>query len=500
LLSLSSILRIFILDPSSVLRKPSSTTKLAFCRNSFFTAQSKRMYLLIYAQNRKIHLCCFALMRKRIEIISTLRLMRFICIIIATVFASSALGQSFENLSLQSCVDIAKKNSLSLKSTRLNEKNAESSLSVAKKARLPDLRGTLSQGISGSPLYEDAKTRYGLNASLNSSMPVYTAGRIGHSISQAEFRKEMAGLSSEEAARGLSEQVIRAYMQVWSLIESELSAKDAFSLSKKLLARDSVLFQAGSFTASDLALAFAQAASDSLSLLQTQSNLAQTYTALRQLLEIPQNSPFSLAPPDSVRAETTESYSTLLLKAENNSFNKKIDSLSVLAAGEAVGIAGAARYPSASLSASLGTGLNWEVSNPKYQTQLKNGLGYSLSIGISIPIVDRGAAADGILQAQVAQEKAQISALNTQKQLENAIEQLALQTETYRLQWEVSSIQVNAQKLALNKSVQQHELGLMDISSLIQQQTIFNNSQVRHNQAKYNYLLGKSLLELQVGL
>jgi len=260
-----------------------------------------------------------------------------------------------------------------------------------------------------------------------------------------------------------------------------------------------VLFKAGSYTASDLALSFANAASDSLNLLQTQSNLTQSYTALRQLLEIPQNSSFSLLPPDSAKPEITENYLALLKSAQSYSIDKKIDSLSVLAAKEAVGIAKAARYPSVSLSGSLNSGFHWEIEDPKYPKQLKNGFGYSASIGVNIPIIDWGAAADGVLQAQVAEEKAQISALNTQKQLENVIEQLVLQVETYRVQWEVSSVQLEAGKLSLEKSVQQHELGMLDISSLVQQQTIFNNSQIKHNQAKYSYLLSKSLLDLQTG-
>jgi len=415
------------------------------------------------------------------------------------LLAFEAFAQNYQNLTLQNCVEIAKKNSLTIASAKLSEKTAASSLEQAKNARWPDLSGRASQGVSGNPLVEDSKTRYGFNMGINSSMPVYTAGRIGHSVSRAEYQKEIAGLNSEAVARSLSEQVIRVYMQVWSLMESESSAKAALELSKRLLAKDSVLFSSGSFTASDLALAFAQVASDSLSLLQAQSSLVQNYTALRQLLEIPLNTDFTLLPPDSAKAEVTENYATLLVLAQQNSIDKKMDSLSVLAAGEAIGVANAARYPSMSLSGSLSTGFNWEVDNPRYQTQLKNGLGYSLSLGLSIPIIDWGAAADGVLQAQVAQERAQITAINTQKQLENAIEQLALQVETYRLQWEVSTIQMEAQKLALDKSVQQHELGMMDISSLIQQQTIFNNSQIRHNQAKYSYLLGKVLLDLQTG-
>jgi outer membrane protein len=423
-------------------------------------------------------------------------------IFIATVlfFANIAFSQSYENLSLQDCIEIAKKNSLSLASTKLNEKTAASSLALAKNARTPDLRGNASQGVSGNPLLEDSKNRYGLSMGLSSSMPLYTAGRIGHSISQAELRKGIAELNSEAAARDLSEQVTRVYMQVWSLVESEISAKAARALSKRMLARDSVFFNAGSSTATDLALAFAQAASDSLSLLQTQSSLVQSLTTLRQLLEIPLDVAFSLSPPDSVKAESAANYETLLGLAQEKSINKKMDSLSVLAATEAIGIANAARRPSLSLSGSLSTGMNWENTDPKYQTQLKNSFGYSASLSLSVPIIDRGSAADGVLQAQVAQERAQIAALNTQKQLENTIEQLTLHTETYRLQWEVSTIQMEAQRLALEKSVQQYELGLSDISSLVQQQTIFNNSQVRHNQAKYNYLLGKSLLDLHTGM
>ena len=420
--------------------------------------------------------------------------LRFILFLSVFCFA-----QNYQNLTLQNCIEIAKRNSLSLASTKLSEKTAASSLEQAKNARLPGLSGSVSQSVSGSPLVEDSKNRYSLSMGLSSSMPVYTAGRIGHSINQAEFRREIAELNTEAAAKTLSEQVIRAYMQVWSLMESENSATASLALSKRMLAKDSVLFSVGSYTATDLALAFAQVASDSLSLLQAKSSLVQNYTSLRQLLEIPQNTEFSLLPPDSAIVQTPENYATLLNLAQRNSIDKKIDSISVLSANEAIGVANAARYPSMSLSGRLSTGLNWEVQNPKYPTQLKNGVGYSASLSLNIPIIDWGSAADGVLQAQVAKERAQITALNTQKQLENTIEQLALQIETYRLQWEVSSIQMEAQRLALDKSVQQHELGMLDISSLIQQQTIFNSSQIRHNQAKYSYLLGKSLLDLQTG-
>jgi len=408
-------------------------------------------------------------------------------------------AQSYQNLTLQNCIEIAKKSSLSIASVKLNEKTAVSALTQAKNARLPGLSAGADQDVvGGRPFADPSSFEYltALSMRLSSSMPIYR-GDISHYITKAEYSMEVAKLKSEYAERSLSEQVIRAYMQVWSLTEAEASAKASLELSKRLLAKDSVLFNAGSYTASDLALAFAQVASDSLSLLQAQSNLTQYLTELRQLLEIPQGTPFSLSPPDSVDAQKTADYKTLLLQAQGNSINRKVDSLSLLIADESIDIAKADRYPKITLSGGLSAGLAWK--EPEYGTQLKTGFRYSAALGLSVPIIDWGATQHKILVEQVSKEDKQIAALTTQKQLENTIEQLMLQVETYRLQWEVSSVQMEAQRLSLEKSVQQHELGMLDISSLVQQQTIFNNSQIKHNQAKYSYLLSKSLLDLQIG-
>ncbi|MCL1956233.1 MAG: TolC family protein [Fibromonadales bacterium] len=421
-----------------------------------------------------------------------------IALILSTAVCA-LFAQSYQNLTLQNCIEIAKKSSLSVASTRLTEKTAASALTQAKNARLPGLNGSADQDVvNGRPFAEPSSFDYltALSMRLSSSMPIYR-GDIAHSINRAEYNKEIAKLRSEAAERVLSEQVIKAYMQVWSLTESETAARASLALSKRMLARDSVLFNAGSYTASDLALSFAQAASDSLNLLQAQSNLTRYFTELRQLLEIPYGTAFSLSPPDSVNAEKMAEYKTLLLQAQENSINKKVDSLSILVADESIGIAKADRLPKINLSGGLSAGLYWK--EPEYGTQLKTGFRYTATLGLSVPIIDWGATEHRILVEQVAKEDRQIASISTQKQLENAIEQLVLQVETYRVQWEVSSLQLEAGKLSLEKSVQQHELGMLDISSLVQQQTIFNNSQIKHNQAKYSYLLSKSLLDLQTG-
>jgi outer membrane protein len=309
-----------------------------------------------------------------------------------------------------------------------------------------------------------------------------------------EYRLESAQYSTKETERSLSEQVVRAYLQVWSLMESMQTSKEALAVSRQVLSKDSVLFNAGSLTGSDLALAAAQVASDSLSFLTAQNSLVEAWTTLRQLLELPMDAQISLASPDTVGRGQPLYAPAEIQSALEHSPAVRRDSLGVLAAHEQIEVAKAGRWPSLSLSAGLNTGYDW--NEDKYGPQLRDNLGWSASLSLGIPIIDWGATDASILSAQISKENAQISLQNTAKQLQNTVETLVLQTEAARMQWQVADIQVEAQKSSLQIATAQAALGAIDNTALIQQQNLFNNAVSKQNQAKYNYLLGKSLLEL----
>lgn len=399
---------------------------------------------------------------------------------------------------LADCIARAKERSLLMQSARLDEKVSASNLEQARNARLPDLSANVNQSLSDRPFAEGTSDHYSLSLGLKSSVLLWNAGQLQYNIEQKQYLDQAAKLSNEQTTRELSESVIRSYLQVWSLTESQAVAQEAVLLSQQSLRKDSTLHAAGTLMQSELALAAANLSNDSLSLLQASHALLQARTQLRQLLEIPLEDEWSLAPPDTLASTSTQPFSNQLRQARSHSVSLQGDSLNLLAADAGVKKANSARYPSISLSAAAGTGLSaWESG--AYGTQLKTGYNHSLSLGISIPIVDWGAAQAGVLQAQVAKERSELSVRSTDKSLENTLEQLTQQTEAARLQWQAASSQMAAQTLALRIVNEKHTAGLVDNLALTQQKNTYQNAQAKLTQAKYNFLLGHALLALYTG-
>ena len=396
---------------------------------------------------------------------------------------------------LEDCLVQAKKQSLLLESARADERSTESQLDQAQKSRYPDLSASINQSLFDSPFAEAPQDHYSLSLGLSSSVLLWNAGQMGHNIDQKKYQAQASQAQTAQIQQNLAESVINAYLKYWSLRESQNAAQEALILSKANLEKDSVLFQSGSLVASELAFSEATVAGDSLAVLQSAHAVNQAKTQLRQLLELPLNQSWELAPPDSMDPVEPLDFQTVLKQGMQQAASRQVDSLQVLAAEAAVQKATSSEYPSISLGPAAQTGLRSWQSNA-YGSQLKTGYNHRLTLGVNIPIVDWGAAQSNVLQAQIAKEKAQISARNTQKQLENTLEQLIQQTESARLQWQAAQLQFQAQQTALRIVNEKRELGVVDHLAFVQQKNQYQNAQAKLNQAKYSYLLGHALLTL----
>jgi outer membrane protein len=413
-------------------------------------------------------------------------------------FSSGIWAAAPSTWTLADCLVRAQERSLLIQGARLNEKSASSNLDQARKSRLPDLSASISQSLYDSPFAADPQDHYSLSLGLNSSVELWNGGRQSYNIAQKQYLAQSAQLSSAQTTQDLSESVITAYLQVWSLTESEKSAQEALLLARANLQKDSVLYNNGSLVASELSLSAATVASDSLSVLQAAHSRALAQTSLRQLLEIPAGESWSLAPPDSVLPKEPVALAVQQSNALARSATRQSDSLQILAAEAGVQVASAEQYPTISLGASAGTSLRaWE--SDEYGEQLKTGYNHKLTLGINIPIIDWGAAEAGVLQAQVSKERAELNAKTNSKQLENTIEKIAQQTEAARLQWQAAQLQLSAQEAALKVVNEKRTLGAVDNVTFMSQKAQYQNAQAKLNQAKYSYLLGHALLALYTG-
>ena len=81
-----------------------------------------------------------------------------------SVFASSTAW------TLEDCINQAKKASLKLQSSKLNEESASISLRKAKNSRYPDLSASVNNSLYDSPFQSGAQDHYRLSLGISSSM------------------------------------------------------------------------------------------------------------------------------------------------------------------------------------------------------------------------------------------------------------------------------------------------------------------------------------------
>lgn len=176
----------------------------------------------------------------------------------------------------------------------------------------------------------------------------------------------------------------------------------------------------------------------------------------------------------------------------------KADSISIRAAKKNTELAGKNNSITVTLGASANSGFSaWE--SDRYGRQLKNGYQHSISLGINIPIIDRGATENKVLSAQVNEAETQLALKEADKTLENNLEKLYLNALSADMQWKAAVLQVEAEQEALQVAEEQRNAGAITYTDFLTQKNNLEKAQVTLTNAKYTSLLARKLIDLYQG-
>src|ERR1044072_4648916 len=122
-----------------------------------------------------------------------------LCIGVLTVAnAQDALGQDTLKWDLQTCLDYAKKNNITINTLRWDERSTEQDLLQSKAARLPSLSGnirhTMMNSKNADPVVGGFQTQanFSGNYGLSSSWTVYNGGFLNNDVKQKGVLMNMA--------------------------------------------------------------------------------------------------------------------------------------------------------------------------------------------------------------------------------------------------------------------------------------------------------------------
>lgn len=427
---------------------------------------------------------------------------------------------------LEDCLKQAKAKSLSMEIASLREQAADISIQQTKANRYPSVNASINNTLSDNPFNDGAKDHYSLSFGLNGSWTIWDGGVNSLSTEASELNKQAVQQSTKQAERNVQENVLNAYMNLLAAQEKLITANASVELSQAEFENYTKLFEAGSITKKDLTQSQSSVMQKQVAKLSAELSVNSAKTTLRQLMELPANEEIEITDPDADLTspdslEAIPPYDQLLADIRKVNPGLKSDSIAIQVAQKNTKVASKNSAITVSLGANAGSGIRaWHTEGTATNTgsistgittdtdqknenrfvrQLKSSYQHSISLGINIPLVDRGATTNKVLQAQINEAESQMALMETSKSLENNVEKLYLNAVSADMQWKAAALQVEAETEAMAVAEEQRNAGALTYTDYLSQKNSLENAKVTLTNAKYTSLLARKLIDLYLG-
>lgn len=415
---------------------------------------------------------------------------------------------------LQSCIDYALQQNITIRKNRVNAKSTQIDVMTAKAALFPNLSFSTSQNMVNRPYQESSsrvsgseiissssKTSYNGNYGLNASWTLYNGNKRINTIRQEKLNSQVSMLDVMTSENSIQESIAQVYIQILYAAESVKVNENTLQVSVAQRDRGQALLNAGSIAQSDLAQLEAQVSTDRYQLVTAQATLQDYKLQLKQLLELEGENEMNIVLPalgnDNVLTPLPtkkEVYASALILRPEIEAGK----LSVEASGLGIDIAKAGYLPSLSLSAGIGT--NHTSGNDfTFGEQVKNGWNNSIGLSVSVPIFNNRQTKSAVQKAKLQRETSLLSLLDEQKALYKTIEGLWLDANSAQQRYAAANEKLKSTQISYDLLNEQFNLGMKNTVELLTEKNNLLQAQQEQLQAKFMTILNTQLLKFYQG-
>lgn len=414
-------------------------------------------------------------------------------------------------LDLETAVDIALKNNLTLKRSELNQLSNEATLLQNQGQRYPNLTTGASSGYrwgrSINPvtnLFETARIG-NINISASSNATIFAGNQINNSIKQSKVNLESGMFTIEATKNVITVNIINLFINVVFNREQVNVAENQLASTTDQLSRTTKLVDAGSLPLSDQLDIQAQNATNQVNLVNAKNNYNISKLNLAQALQIPFTSEFSVVEPEFEINEllmSTENPKDIFATAVEIMPEIKAAQANIESAEYGVKIAKAGYLPSVGISANIFSNYvdqSFGRELPSFGEQIDANLSQALNLQLSIPLFSRLANKANLQRARVQKQISEVAALEAENQLRNDIETAYNSALAAQLTYESSLIQVVSLRETFRISQQRFDLGAINsVDFQVAQNNLFN-AQANLLNAKYTYIFRVKVLDFYLG-
>lgn len=410
------------------------------------------------------------------------------------------LNAAAEAWSLDSCISYAKSHNISVRTSTLNRRSGELSVTEAKDEFLPELNAGASQtfnfgrGLTSENTYANRNTsNFGWNVNL--SLPIFQGLSA---VRRLEYQRANLRtlIEREEAAKDDVElNVITRYLQALYCGELLSVAEEQLRISTVELERRRLLLEAGKIPELDLTLAQSQVAQDELSVVMARNDRNIALVDLAQMLELPTAQGFDVVPltDDAMPLMSAEE---VYANALQYNHGIRAGESAVAATDRSISLARTGWMPRLSFNAGLGSSyyrLNGE-ENPGFSEQMRHNFNKSIGFTLSVPIFDRFSTRNQVRRARIERLNAELQLEDAKLKMYQTIQQAYYQAVGAEKKRASSRTAREATHSAMLAMQEKYNYGKANSTEFEQAKTDYIKAASEAVQAKYEWLLRLRIL------
>jgi outer membrane protein len=417
--------------------------------------------------------------------------------------------------SFSQCLDTAIRRNISVSQIRLSNELNIVTLEQSKATRIPSLSANMNEGLNIGWSVDPTTNQFvdqaynSTSMGLTSNLTLFNGLQIRNTIRGNRLDVEAGQYDIEQIKDDVTLSVTTAFLQVLFAFEILDVAQKQVDATGAQVMQTEKMMNAGKVPESNLLQVKAQLASDRLTLINAESQLAMTRVTLMQLMEVPVSDSFDIVRPDlSIPpAELFRTAGEIYLKSLAVMPQIAGASVRTSSALMDIKISKGARWPRLNLGANLGS--NYASSrrqgssvNPQdypFFEQIWNNLGQSFNFSLSIPIYSNRQIKSNIDRATINSLNARLSEQNIKNQLRKSIEQTYTDLKSAMRKFEATQEQLAAAEASYKSSDRKFEVGLMDAITFLIEKNNYYKAQSNLLQAKYDFIFKRKILDFYLG-
>ena len=461
---------------------------------------------------------------------------------ILLLFGSLTMVKAQNRWSLQKCVTYATENSLAIKQSIAQIRNAELTLKQNQLSRLPNLNAGVSGGYQFGRTIDPTTNSFALEGigfnsySLSTGIQVFGGGIIKHNILRSKYELEAGKLEAEATENNLGLQVAAAYLNVLLADEQLVIAKTRLLQSQNQLNQINRFIEVGARPINERYDFEAALALDQQALIEAENFLIRSNLILRQFLLIPDGTPFDIEKPEIKVPEDVDVDGI----SANELFIGAVDILPQVKAAEKrlqaanIGIlqAKANLLPTLSLFASLRSNFSnqartitgFDVTKVKqnvfinnipvaleieqnvptfakkaYFDQVSENFGQSLGLQLNIPIYNNRQVKINIERAKLGVISNEVAKEQARQQLRTEIEQTLTAVRASQRTLEAANLSLKAATAAFENAQKRYELGAINSLELNTARTNMERAKSDRIRSRFQHLFNLKQVDFYQG-